>query len=281
VLDAFIGDTYDFQNVYEYDTLNRQMLIGQQGLGGNFVGVKETTLAYDNAGRLTSLNDYTGYNGTSYGDISNGDTIVPANLTPVVSGVYTHDRASRLTDISWTGHGYGSGYGGGYGGGVGPYSFALDELSWAYDNNSRVTSYTNPIISGENLSYSYDHNAQLTGATGGTGNGSFVWDANGNSTKSGVVTGAGNRLLSDGTYNYSYDANGNMTKRVAISGGAERDFAWDNRNRLVSVTDKNGSGTIQQVVAYTYGGDERGRESLFDPRSPNCGRTVLLTAPDP
>ncbi|HZZ71753.1 MAG TPA: hypothetical protein VFE24_05840, partial [Pirellulales bacterium] len=106
-------------------------------------------------------------------------------------------------------------------------------------------------------SYTYDHDWQLNSAAafggyGGAGGGTYGWDANGNSTLSGRVTGAGNRLLSDGTYNYTYDESGNMIKRVAISGGAESDYDWDNRGRLVMVTDKNSSGTTLQTVANSY-----------------------------
>ena len=38
---------------------------------------------------------------------------------------------------------------------------------------------------------------------------SFSYDANGNRTMTGYSTGTGNRLLSDGTYNYTYDDEGN------------------------------------------------------------------------
>ena len=59
----------------------------------------------------------------------------------------------------------------------------------------------------------------------------------GSNSTSGVIIGDGNRLLTDGTYNYSYDAVGNLISQVAIdpstvSGPAEIDYAWDNRDRL-------------------------------------------------
>ena len=66
------------------------------------------------------------------------------------------------------------------------------------------------------------------------------------------MTGADNELLSDGTYNYSYDANGNLVKQVTIADNSETDYAYDYRNRLVKVTDKDSSGLTTQVVDYSY-----------------------------
>ena len=83
-------------------------------------------------------------------------------------------------------------------------------------------------------------------------NESNSYDANGNRTNTGDVTGADNELLSDGTYNYSYDANGNLVKQVTIADNAEIDYAYDFRNRLVKVTNKDSNGLTTQVVDYSY-----------------------------
>ena len=42
----------------------------------------------------------------------------------------------------------------------------------------------------------------------------YTYDQNGNRTNGGYATGADNRLLSDGTYDYQYDADGNRTARL-------------------------------------------------------------------
>lgn len=71
---------------------------------------------------------------------------------------------------------------------------------------------------------------------------SYNLDANGNRrTSTGVsqsAAGTHNRLQSDGTYNYTYDKEGNLTRRTKIVGGQVTDYAWDHRNRLVSVTER-------------------------------------------
>jgi hypothetical protein len=73
-LNASIGSgsgTADFQDSFTYDHLNQQTVIAQEGAsGGNFVAVKEATLAYNANGDKTDLKFYTGYNGTSFGDSS-------------------------------------------------------------------------------------------------------------------------------------------------------------------------------------------------------------------
>jgi RHS repeat-associated protein len=68
----------------------------------------------------------------------------------------------------------------------------------------------------------------------------------------GYQTGAGNRLLSDGTFDYSYDGEGNLVQRRDRASGAERDLQYDHRNRLVAVIDRDGSGTEVQRVGMAY-----------------------------
>jgi hypothetical protein len=45
------------------------------------------------------------------------------------------------------------------------------------------------------------------------------YDANGNRTNPGYVTGANNRLLSDGKFNYEYDGEGNVISQTDILTG--------------------------------------------------------------
>ena len=52
----------------------------------------------------------------------------------------------------------------------------------------------------------------------------------------GYVTGAGNLLLSDGTYDYTYDAEGNQITATDIATGAVTTNTWDDRNRQVGMT---------------------------------------------
>jgi len=50
-----------------------------------------------------------------------------------------------------------------------------------------------------------------------------------------IVTGPNNRLRDDGTYLYDYDAEGNLILRTEKLSGQATRYAWDHRNRLVSV----------------------------------------------
>ncbi|MFM6776107.1 MAG: RHS repeat domain-containing protein, partial [Dolichospermum sp.] len=68
----------------------------------------------------------------------------------------------------------------------------------------------------------------------------------------GYVTGKGNRLLSDGKYNYEYDNEGNLTKQTEIATGKVQELTWDYRNRLVAFVDKDATGKETQRVEFTY-----------------------------
>src|SRR5262249_16854528 len=81
---------------------------------------------------------------------------------------------------------------------------------------------------------------------------SYTWDANGNPTGGGFVIDLGNRLKSDGTFDYQFDDEGNLIRRTERATGNVREFDWDNHNRLVKVTDKSSAGTVTQVVRYFY-----------------------------
>ena len=252
-LSATINWSYnDFQDRFSYDRLNRQTQITQQGvIDGNAVDVKAVGLNYDAASRLTGI-----FEGSSL------------STNPVAQASFNYDHANRLTELTWSG----------YGGGVAsPVTY--EDFSLRYDNDSRVTGIGNSVHPDENVSNVYDHDWQLLqvdrpnpyggsygGGYGGGGDGyggggggsgsletDYSWTANGN--PSGYVIGEGNRLLSDGVYNYTYDNDGNIIKRVAIGSGAETDYSWDNRDRLTAVDDFTGTGTSRvqmRDVSYVY-----------------------------
>jgi RHS repeat-associated protein len=237
------ASTNDFLNSYTYDRLNRQTQIVQQSNGGYAVAYKKTALGYDAASRLTSLADF------------------KDSATQVVSGSYGYDAVNRLTSLTWFGPGGPFNSAGGYSGGS--YGGYFESMSWGFDVDNRVASMTNLDYANENLSYTYDHDSQLINAAasyggyggyGGLGGGTYSWDDNGNSTKTGWITGAGNRLLSDGTYSYVYDESGHIVQRSTST--AETDYFWDNRGRLFSVKDYTKSGTtLTQIQQVDYGYD--------------------------
>jgi RHS repeat-associated protein len=83
----------------------------------------------------------------------------------------------------------------------------------------------------------------------------YTYDANGNRTNPGYITGDHNRLLSDGTYDYEHDAEGKRTRRTEIATGAVTEYHWDHRNRLVRVTTRttdNRPLTTDTQYAYDY-----------------------------
>ncbi len=106
------------------------------------------------------------------------------------------------------------------------------------------------------VDYQYDPRGQLHSADYDYQPGElYTYDANGNRTNPGYITGDHNRLLSDGTYDYEYDAEGNRTRRTEIATGEVTEYHWDHRNRLVQVrtrTSDQGPVTSDTQYAYDY-----------------------------
>jgi RHS repeat-associated protein len=255
VLDAVIAGTADFHNTYQYDYLKRQTQIIQQSNGGHAVAYKKVALQHDASNALSAILDYS------------------TSSTLILEAGFGYDAYERIEALDWS-DSNADGYGGM--GGVGGTGY-WEQLNYTYDNASRVTAITNGVYDSEGQTFTYDHNRQLTEADlGGYGGpfkvSGFTWDLNGNPTASGTsvpdgyggyystsdnsyVIGAGNRLLSDGAYDYQYDASGNLVKRLGIASGtiAETDYAWDNRNRLVEVKNRSSvGGSVTLDVTYAY-----------------------------
>lgn len=208
-------------NSYSYDALNRLTKLTQSG---NNVSDKRVDFAYNSLGQYTSINRYANLTGTQ---LVNGTT-------------YTYDSLNRLTNLN-------------HSNGTNNVAFH----NYVYDAASRITKITD--VDGA-TDYTYDNRAQLTGANHSNANNpdeSYTYDANGNRITSnihgnGYVTGQGNRLLSDGKYNYEYDNEGNLTKQTEIATGKVQELTWDYRNRLVAMVDKDAEGNETQRVEFTY-----------------------------
>jgi len=209
---------------YQYDALNRMAGIQQSGTG---VTEKLVDLAYNQIGQFERISRFSNLDRT--------------NL--VARSLYSYDELNRLVSLE-------------HGSAADPRSLAFYDFE--YDPASRITALTD--IDGR-TDYNYDNRDQLTGANRGAadsrGDENYTYDASGNRVESslhgnGYVTGAANRLLSDGTYNYAYDAEGNMTLRTEIATGKYRQFEYDHRNRLTRVTDFSAGDVITQEVAFTY-----------------------------
>ena len=192
-----------------------------------------TTYAYDHNGNMTSAVQSGGgvaAESATMGYNANGSisTITrDAGSTFVAASTYSYDGMGRTIGLQQS---YGAS--------------STVNYSWQYDAASNVLQAYNSIDNADN--YTVDKADQVTDESLGS---MYSYDQNGNKTGGGYVTGADNRLLSDGTYNYVYDNNGNLIQQ--ISGSNAIDYTWDFENRLVGVAYYTGS-TETKSVAYTY-----------------------------
>ena len=222
-------------NAYSFSSLNRltQLLssppslrscFGMRTQTGKNVRDKRVDFGYNAIGQFTEIDRYANLAGTQ-----------------LVTGTdYGYDGMNRLASLT-------------HNNGTADVAF----YRFAYNADSRITQITD--IDGV-TDYSYDNRDQLTASDRSDTNNpdeSYSYDANGNRVSSsihgeGYKTGDGNRLLSDGTFNYEYDNEGNLIRRTAIATGVVRELEWDYRNRLVAVIDKDAAGNETQRVEYTY-----------------------------
>jgi RHS repeat-associated protein len=211
-------------NTYTFDPLNRVTRMQQSGTG---VTNKRVDYAYNAVGQPINVKRFSDLAGTQ----------------PVAETTHTFDSLNRLTAINHSK------------GGV-----PLAAYDYSFDANSRITGVTNRDGMSINT---YDDTDQLTGVDRSfQPDEAYTYDANGNRTNPGYVTGANNRLLSDGKFNYEYDGEGNRTKRIDILTGAVTEYGWDYRNRLTQVVEKDSSGTVINQSSNTY-----------DPNDLRIGRT--------
>jgi YD repeat-containing protein len=183
----------------------------------------------------------------------------------VATSAYSYDGIGRLTGLTHTPTG-GSNIG----------------YSWTYDAASRITGMTTP--DGTTNSIGYDATDQLTGVdysyqTDET----YTYDANGNrETANGntYTPGAGNRLLSDGTYRYLYNGEGNRKAKYQgaassnnqVPSGATdiTEYLWDHRNRLTAVnhyatySDYTAGHYDNTSIQYTYDAFDRRIRRITD-----------------
>jgi len=217
-IDGVAGAT----TTYTYDTLDRLKTLQQTG---NQVSDKFVDFSYNAIGQYTGVNRYS--------------DLTRSNLS--VQSTYVYDSLNRLTNLQ--------------------HKNAANEVlsfsGYKFDSASRITQVED--VNGV-TDYGYDQRDQLRGAnradTDARGDETYVYDANGNRVSTHVgnpyVTGEGNRLLSDGLYNYQYDDEGNTVRRTEIASGNYREFEWDNRNRLMLVRDFTASDVVTQEVEFSY-----------------------------
>ncbi len=232
VLDSINGQSSGVTK-YVYDALNRVTRATQNGSAPS-AGVqdKRVDFAYNQLGQYAAINRY--------------NSLAATNL--VANSTFAYDNLNRVTTINH----------------ANPGGQPIAFFNYAYDAASRITGITD--LDGS-ITYAYDQTNQLTAtqySDPGRTDESYDYDLNGNRLTShrsaSHTTGQHNRLLSDDTYTYEYDREGNLTKRTAKADSSSREFAWDHRNRLTLLTDKDssgGGGVITQTVAFAY--DSSGR----------------------
>ncbi len=247
-LAAKIGGVDDFKNVYKYDGLNRLDVLTQQGqTGGNAVAAKQIDFDYDAVGRLKTVGRF---NAVFDVNTSNGAAY------EIATSSFAYDGANRLTNLAYQKGG----------------ADLFTPYAWQFDAGGRISQFTS---ADGTATYGYDDTNQLTSetyvpASGGVvpSDQAFSYDANGNRTNAGYVVDPNNETKSDGVFDYVYDNEGNRTQRTEIATGAVTEYAWDYRNRLTRVTEKDSQGAVTQVVEYTYDVFNRRIEKAVDVTSP-------------
>ncbi len=124
-----------------------------------------------------------------------------------------------------------------------------------FDAASRLTS-NNSTLDGT-ATFTLDAAGELTAATRTTQpNESYSYDAAGNRTGTGVTIGPNNQVLNDGKFAYQYDLEGNRTRRTVLVGGAatgaSTQYAYDQRNRLISVKEYSAANVLTANTNYSY-----------------------------
>lgn len=259
----------DSTYVYTFDALNRVISVDNAGspnmphvilnyrydLNGNQTKVFDNfgvtvESVYDNRNRMETRLWYGGevddarvdFDYCTCGALNSITRYASLNTSALVgTSIYVYDDAMRLTKLTHNG----------------PTDNVLVNYVYTYDAASRVNSETSH---GESVTYTYDRTGQLTDADRTNSqlpDEYYRYDANGNRTAShlhgtGYVTGPGNRLLSDGTFNYTYDAEGNMATKTAIATGNVTTYTYDHRNRLTGIVERSTGGVSVNDVKMVY-----------------------------
>ena len=151
------------------------------------------------------------------------------------------------------------------GGGV-----VIATASYVLDDLNRLTTET---LDGAPRTIGYDGTDQVKTVTGSNSE-AYTYDKNGNRTGGGYVTASGNRLMSDGVYNYEYDPEGNRTKRTKIADLTVDEYGWDYRNRLTAIVSKDAGGGVLKTVGYEYDVDDQRVQKTVTSAMPSAGDGV-------
>jgi RHS repeat-associated protein len=227
VIDTVAGES-SVTTQYEYDGRNQLATLRQSG---NTVSDKVVDFVFNELGQFASVH--------RYADL-NRDTLV-AETT------YEYDVLNRIASLRH----------------LREDGSPLKFFQYSYDDSGRLTGIEDDLGVSD---FAYDRKNQLISASRGEGDPrgdeSYFYDDNGNrinsnSHGSSYATGAGNRLQSDGVFQYDYDSEGNIILRRTIDTGKTRTFEWDTRNRLVAIEDQDSNGHSLFTARYVF--DAMGR----------------------
>ena len=115
---------------------------------------------------------------------------------------------------------------------------------YAYDNMNRLTSADHPdggLLPDESYHYDLVGN-RLASHQSSTYAYSYQYPYN----------AGGNQLRQDDSYNYEYDRNGNLVLQVNRTTGAYFEYAYDHRNRMVTLNHFDAGGTLLKSQSQLY-----------------------------
>ena len=115
-------------------------------------------------------------------------------------------------------------------------------LEYQYDNTGNVLALIDRADETYSQHFAYDAADRLVSASGVYGDKTYQYDVAGNVLAFDGRTyryGTGNRMLSDGVWNYSYDANGNATARAGTD--VSQAFVYDSLNRMTGFVAPTGN----------------------------------------
>jgi RHS repeat-associated protein len=217
--------TRNLQYEYEYDRVNN-LTKDTESIG---VNQTITSYTYDSRNLLTGVvrgDQSVVFSYRADGLRAQVDRVKAGQET--ITSKYTYDAYGRLAALKHTAG-----------------QILLADNLYILDDFDRLIQ---EVKDGQAKDIKYDVTNQVTGVEGAKKE-SYSYDQNGNRLTN--TTDTGNRLVSDGVYNYVYDAEGNRIQRTLISSGEVTTYQWDYRNRLVGVQ----VGT--KSIAYSYDSQDR------------------------
>lgn len=273
----------DSRLLFEYDELNRLTLVSNVGTAGAPTTILE--YQYDAQGNVVSVVDNAGVTVDSdydlrnrlgarlwldadgSGDVDDARVDYEYNAAGRVSQINRYSDLLATTLVGTTERTYDLAgrsdllaHLGSTGELIASYDYDYDfaGLLINEDRQHQLSQFT------QTAQYAYDRTGQLLSAIySGQPDEFFAYDANGNresDSRPGSVysTETGNRLASDGLFDYEYDGEGNLVLKTKLTTGEDgqagetTEYVYDHRNRLIEVTITSAGGVILDEVSYGF-----------------------------